>query len=163
MLMVAGLLALHGMMRSGAIRLAALGAFVLLGLGYAPLSASRVEASRQGLGFMSPAWRDSETVALTQQLPAGLRLYSNEAFPIYFLTGKPVSWVPERVDPVKGAERVGYRDELAAMRAEIEAGSAALILVHPESLRPELPSLEELIPGWQPTVRASDGMVFLGQ
>jgi hypothetical protein len=70
--------------------------------------------------------------------------------------------VPERVDPVKGAERVGYRDQLAAMRAKVAAGSAALILVHPESLRPELPALEELTGGWQPTSRASDGWIFLG-
>jgi 4-amino-4-deoxy-L-arabinose transferase-like glycosyltransferase len=161
-LMAASLLVLQRAMRSRAVRFAALGGVVLLSLGYASLSASRVVASRQGLGFVSPSWRESETIALVRGLPAGLRLYSNEAFPIYFLTGRLVSWVPERVDPVKGAERVGYRDQLAAMRAKVAAGSAALILVHPESLRPELPALEELTGGWQPTSRASDGWIFLG-
>ena len=100
-------------------------------------------------------------MALTRQLGVGLQLFSNEAFPIYYLTGRPATWVPERIDPVKGAVRGGYEQELQAMHASIDAGEAALVLIHPQSLRPELPPLEELTAGREPVFSAADGWIFL--
>jgi 4-amino-4-deoxy-L-arabinose transferase-like glycosyltransferase len=161
-LLAAGLVALHRPAEGwGGIRIAALAALALLVMPYFVESMGRLRESREGLGFVSPAWRNSETVALTRQLRSDLQLYSNEAFPIYFLTGRPTSWVPERIDPVKGAERSGYQLELEAMHASIDAGEAALVLVHPESLPPELPPLEELLAGRAPALVAADGMIYL--
>ena len=161
-LLVAGLLALRRPAVSG-IRTAALVALALLVVPYSARAVGRLRESREGLGFVSPAWRGSETVALTRQLEDRLQLYSNEAFPIYFLTGRPATWVPERIDPVKGAERSGYRQDLEAMHARIDAGEAALVLFRPESLRPELPPLDELIAGREAALIAADGAIYLDQ
>jgi 4-amino-4-deoxy-L-arabinose transferase-like glycosyltransferase len=163
MLVAAGLLALR---RSAGgwsgFRIAALVVVVLLVVPYSMRVEGRLRESREGLGFVGPAWRNSETVALTRQLGSDLQLYSNEAFPIYYLTGRPASWIPERIDPVKGAERSGYEQELVAMHARIDAGEAALVLFHPQSLPPGLPSLDELIAGRAPALMTADGWIFLG-
>jgi 4-amino-4-deoxy-L-arabinose transferase-like glycosyltransferase len=161
-LLAAGLLVLQrpAQWRRG-IRIASLVVLVLLVVPYSIGAIGSLRESREGLGFVSPAWRNSETVALTRQLGSALQLYSNEAFPIYYLTGRPATWVPERIDPVKGAVRGGYREELKAMHANIDAGEAALVLFHPQSLAPELPSLDELIAGREPVFSAADGWIFL--
>jgi 4-amino-4-deoxy-L-arabinose transferase-like glycosyltransferase len=162
-LLTAGLLALNRPAKGwGGVRIAALAVMALLVVPHSIGAIGTLRESREGLGFVSPAWRNSETVALTRQLGSDLQLFSNEAFPIYFLTGRPASWVPERIDPVKGAERSGYQQELEAMHASIDAGEAALILFHPRSLRPELPPLDELTAALEPTWVVSDGMIFIG-
>ena len=48
------------------------------------------------------------------------------------------------------------------MHASIDAGEAVLVLIHPQSLRPELPPLEELIGGREPALMTADGWIFLG-
>jgi 4-amino-4-deoxy-L-arabinose transferase-like glycosyltransferase len=159
---VASMLALCGGTRGRGARIAALGCLALLAVPYAIMTMGRIRESQAGLGFVGTAWRESETLARTRQLPADLQLYSNEAFPIYYLAERPTSWVPERIDPVKGTEREGYQRELAAMHARIDSGEAALILFHPQSLPPELPTLEELMEGRQPTLLGDDGFILLG-
>ena len=163
MLMIVGLLAVRSTRVGWGIRIAALTGFALLVVPYAVATVGRLQESRAGLGFVSAAWRNSETLAQIRRLDADLRLYSDEAFPIYFLTGKPASWVPERIDPVKGTERSEYRDELEVMHASVDAGEAALVLFHPHSLRPELPSLDELTAGLEPALVAADGLIYLAR
>ena len=163
MLMLVGLLALHSTRKGWGIRIAALTGFAVLVVPYAVATAGRLQESRGGLGVVSAAWRNSETLAQIRQLDVELRLYSDEAFPIYFLTGTPASWVPERIDPVKGTERSEYRDELEVMHASVVAGEAALVLFHPDSLRPELPSLDELTAGLEPALVMADGTIYLAR
>ena len=163
MLMVVGLLAAHTPREGSGIRIAALASFALLVVPYAVATVGRVQESRDGLGFVGPTWRNSATLAQIRRLDADLRLYSNEAFPIYFLTGKPASWVPERIDSVKGTERSEYRDELEAMHTRVDAGEAALVLFYPHSLRPELPSLDELTAGLEPALVTADGTIYLAR
>jgi len=146
----------------GLIRLAALAAAALLVVPYSVRAVGMLRESREGLGFVGPTWRNSETLALTRQLGDGLQLYSNEAFPIYFLTGRPTTWVPERIDPVKGAERSGYRQDLETMHARIAAGEAALILFYRQSLKPELLPLHELTEGLKAALAGQDGAIYYG-
>lgn len=121
------------------------------------------ESAGDGLGFSSSAWRESETIQAVEQLDGGLALYSNEALPVYFLTGRPASSVPERTDPVKGGARADYPQLLAGMRSRLEAGEAALVLFHPDALGPELPDLTTLTHGLSPALVADDGTIYLQQ
>jgi hypothetical protein len=173
LLMVVGLLALRvprwwrstsGRFSHGPLSwVIAVGVFLLWAVPYAVISWGGLEESkRSGLGFSGRDWRQSETIARVRELGADLRLFSNEAFPIYFLTGRPVSWVPERLDPVKGLERSRYRQELESMQALVRASEAALILFRPNSLRPELPPLGEIVDGLTPALEGADGVIYLG-
>jgi 4-amino-4-deoxy-L-arabinose transferase-like glycosyltransferase len=160
-LLAVGLLAMSRVTRSKAMSLAGALALSLLLIPYAAGSWLRLDESRRnGLGFVSASWRTSKTIALVRELPADLELYSNEAFPIYYLTGRPAFWVPERTDPVKGIERADYHQQLEAMRSDLEGGGAALVLFHPQVLPPELPSLDELTGGLAILDAAADGTIY---
>jgi hypothetical protein len=91
-LVICGVLALSPPALSWRRRIIAAAAFALLVLPYGASAWGRLAVSRQqGLGFVSTAWRSSATVALARELDRNLRLYSNEAFLIYFLTGRATS------------------------------------------------------------------------
>lgn len=116
-----------------------------------------------GLGFSSAEWRHSQTVRAVTELDPGLALYSNQALPLYFLTGRPASAVPELTDPVKGGDREDFPELLAGMRRRLQAGEAALVLFEPQSLGPELPDLTKLIDGMQPIILAEDGAIYVAE
>ena len=46
-------------------------------------------------------------------------VYSNEAFPVLYLTGIPARWIPERYDPVKAVEREDFDEQMEKMREAI--------------------------------------------
>jgi len=117
----------------------------------------------RGLGFNSRSWVTSPAVAWVEALPSSASLTSNEAFPLYYLTGRPVYWAPEAIDPVKGGPRADYPEELAAMRTRLESTDAFLVIFHPDSLRVEMPPLTELTQGLTPVVETRDARVYAGR
>lgn len=116
-----------------------------------------------GLGFNSRAWVTSPTVAWVQSLDPSASITSNEAFPLYYLTGRPVYWAPEAIDPVKGEPRSDLKDELDAMQARLAAGNAYLVIFHPDKLRFEMPPIETLTAGLQPILKTADAVVYSGK
>ncbi len=137
---------------------------VLLGIPLASATSERLlEARSQGLGFHSRQWRQSETVEAVSQLPQDATVYSNEAIPLTYLTGRGVHAVPERIDPVLGAERPDYRQQLRRMRSRLSEGDGFLVLFHPQALRVEMPPLVQLTQGFAPVRRLSDGTIYRPQ
>ncbi len=82
---------------------------------------------------------------------------------MYYLTGRPVYWAPEAIDPVKGEPRLDLGAELEAMRARLSADDAYLVIFHPDSLRVEMPPLADLTQGLQPVLKTSDAVVYSGR
>lgn len=118
------------------------------------------EARAGGRGFNTNTWRSSETIAWVSRLPAGTLVYSNEAFPIQFLTGIPAYWVPERIDSVKGIPRPDYQDQLQEMRNRLRESGSVLVIFTGGHYRVELPPLEELTEGLVRVGETSDGLLF---
>ncbi len=120
-------------------------------------------AYASGLGFNSRGWVTSPTVAWVRALDPSASLTSNEAFPLYYLTGRPVYWAPEAIDPVKGEPRADLADELDAMRTRLASPDAYLVIFHPDSLRVEMPPLAELTQDLLPVLKTSDAVVYSGR
>lgn len=116
----------------------------------------------QGRGFTSSAWRNSETIAVVDDMSSDIILFSNEAFPIYFLTGKPSNWIPEKVDVVKQQEREGYQTQMDLMRETLMQKNGALVIFDTITQRNVYAPLSELTEDlilWKDT---SDGAIYVG-
>lgn len=142
-------------------RVAAAGVIGILAVAYGIRSAGLLQNSAtNGLGFSSNRWRNSETIRLVAQLDPQLLIYSNEALPVYFLSGHPAYSVPEKVDPVKDSLREDFPALYDEMRRRLATGQAVLVLFHPQSLPAELPGLDLLTEGLTPVGVADDGIIY---
>ncbi len=99
----------------------------------------------EGRGFNSARWTQSEGVAFISSMPAEAVIYTDEAFPVYYRTGRPVYSVPEAVDPVKGEPRADYPQQLDRMRSRLMEGPGVLVLFHPDATQLQAEPFAELI------------------
>lgn len=142
-------------------RVAAAGITAALAVAYGIRSVNLLQDSAtNGLGFSSDGWRTSETIRLVALLDPQLLVYSNEALPVYFLSGHPAYSVPEMVDPVKASLRADFPALFNDMRRQLATGQAVLVLFHPETLPSVLPELELLTEGLAPVGVADDGIIY---
>jgi len=86
------------------------------------------EMHQKGIGFTSKKWRSSQTIDYVKELAQEGVIYSNEAFPIYFLTGRPAGWIPELSDNVNLSDSEEYESELQEMKQAILDSNGALVI-----------------------------------
>ncbi len=142
-------------------RVVAAGSIGMFAVAYGVRSLELIQNSaKNGLGFSSNGWRNSETIRLVTQLDPQLVIYSNEALPVYFLSGHPAYSVPEKIDPVKDSLREDFPAFFAEMRGRLETGQAVLVLFRPHSLPAVLPELDLLTEGLTEFGIAEDGIIY---
>lgn len=118
------------------------------------------EMRLSGRGFNSCEWQASETIAWVRTLPADTLLYSNEAFPILYLTGIPAYWVPEAYDSVKGTPRPDFGAQMETMRQRLRQPGSVLVVFTGSHYRVELPPIDELTAGLAQIANMSDGEIY---
>lgn len=125
-------------------------------LSYVPQSWQLLSNVRlEGRGFTARLWEGSELIAKTKQMEPGAILYSSDALRLYFLTGRPVFQVPEKINPVKASASPEYASGMNTMREALKTPGSALVLFSDSFAlyRPELPKIEEVTQGlvlfWQ--------------
>ncbi len=119
------------------------------------------EMRSSGQGFTSRAWQASETVRLVQSMDSDVLLYSNEAFPLHFLTGKSAYGVPEEVDPVRSEARSDFESQMERMRERLRTPKSALVLFTNTPVRRSQPSTRELTEGLALLRATGDGMIYV--
>jgi hypothetical protein len=67
---------------------------------------------RDGNGFTSREWTDSETIHYLESLPESRPLFSNGADVTHFLTGKNALRLPAKVDPTNGKQNAELELEM---------------------------------------------------
>ena len=115
----------------------------------------------EGRGFTGREWQTLETVAMVGELESGGILYSTEALPLYFLTGRPAYWVPEKINPVQSREVEDYQSKMTLMRSRLMKPNSALVLFTRSFIRTELPPVEEVIEGLVLSIETSDGAIYV--
>ena len=141
--------------------LAVLGIVTFAGFNLARSADVLREMRLEGIGFTGREWQNSQTIALVSQLPADALLYSNEAFPITFLTGKLANWIPEKFDPVKGELDQRYRERIEEMQANILRARGALVIFDSITRANVYAPLDELTTGLELWKDAEDGVIFV--
>lgn len=81
-----------------------------------------------GQGYASFQWYDSEAMKFLRNLPEDVRIYTNEAAPVYLYTQRGAYVLPDLVDPVTGQARGGFEEGLATLQADVLSGKAVLAL-----------------------------------
>jgi hypothetical protein len=115
----------------------------------------------EGRGFASRTWQASETVKLVREMDLDGAIYSTEALPIYFLTGKSAYSVPERADSISDQETQNYNTKLDTMRRRLEEPGSALIIFTSSFRRVEMPSRSELVDGLVLLKQSKDGSIWI--
>lgn len=100
---------------------------------------------RNGLGFASFKWYDSEAMAYLRGLPADIKIYTNQPGAVYLYVGRGAVVLPDRYDSATGLSRESEFDaNLVIMQQEIQAGEAVLALFdRGENVADDVPALTE--------------------
>lgn len=113
-----------------------------------------------GRGFNSRTWQSSELVSAVNHLEKDSILYSNEAFPLEFLTGRPVLSIPEAYDSLNQKPRHDLEKNLHTMRSQLRQPGSRLVLFLGR-YRPEYPAKQKLIEGLSLLVSTEDGAIYI--
>lgn len=147
--------------RRQAVRVAILGGLGVVMLVQLASAASWVHTHRQlGLGYSSPAWQQSETIAAVSTLPPEVVVFSNAPEVIDLVAQREALSLPRKHAAMRGEMNAGYEDEVAAVQRALAKGA---VIVYFDALanRP-VASPDELAERMALTrlSRLSDGMIF---
>jgi hypothetical protein len=98
--------------------------------------------SKNGLGYASFQWYDSQAMAFLRALPVEVMIYTNEPGAVYLYTGRGCYVLPDRFDSATGLARTTFEQGLASMQANINSGKAVLVLFdHGANVARDVPAL----------------------
>jgi len=120
---------------------------------------------REGEGFTSRAWRDSETVKFVKSLPSQITVSSNAADACYLFTGREALRVPAKYDPTNRRVNTDFAAQMTALTYDLENNHALIIYFDQVTWRFYLPERNELEASYDlPVVtRFADGVVYGAQ
>jgi len=133
--------------------------FVLLGFSVYKQSVTVNEWTKNGLGYASFKWYDSQAMAYLRDLPADIKIYTNEPGAVYLYVRRGTVVLPDRYDSVTGMTRDSdFEKNLAIMQQEIQAGKAVLVLFdRGENVAEDVPALTE---GLTVTFKAQGDFIY---
>lgn len=118
---------------------------LVFALSYGLRAATWFELTRRdGQGYASRQWRDSETIARVRLLPSGAPIYSNGYDAIYYLTGQPALYLPEEVIHGTGRANQNYRSELDRMQKDLREHQGVVVYFNTLPERWFLPTESEI-------------------
>jgi 4-amino-4-deoxy-L-arabinose transferase-like glycosyltransferase len=89
---------------------------------------------KDGQGYSTRVWRESETMQAIRDLPPDTVIYTNRPTAVYLLTGRGAYVTPSPLDPVQMQQRPEYMNDLSRMKEEVREGRAILIFFAPGQL-----------------------------
>lgn len=135
---------------------------VLFGVNVRPAAYWMAYRHREGEGFTSRAWKDSETVKFLKALPPQTVVYSNAADACYTLTKREVLRLPAKYDSTLGRDNADFDAQMKALRDGLNNNHALVIYFDRINWRWYLPCRNELEEVYQLPVatRLGDGVVY---
>jgi len=101
---------------------------ILLGFSFYKQSTVFAHWSKNGIGYASFQWYDSQAMAFLRTLPEGVAIYTNEPAAVYLYTGRGSYVLPDRYDGATAQVRAGFEEGVQRMQAQINEGKAVLAL-----------------------------------
>ena len=117
---------------------------------------------REGEGFTSRAWKDSETMKFVKGLPSQMAVSSNAADACYLFTNREALRLPAKSDPTSARVNADFAAEMAALRDNLTNSQTVLIYFDKITWRWYLPDRNELEESHKlPVVtRLADGVIY---
>lgn len=102
------------------------------------------QKSADGQGYASRAWQESATIARVKSLAAETPIFTNGYDAVYFLTGRPAFYLPEKIIHGTGQANALYSTELAHIREQMVERDGVLVYFAGFPERVYLPTESEL-------------------
>ena len=120
---------------------------------------------REGEGFTSRAWRDSETVKFLKALPSQIAVSSNAADACYLFTKREALRLPAKYDPTGARVNTDFTAQIAALRDDLNNNHTLVIYFDKITWRWYLPDRNELEESHELPVltRLTDGVIYGAQ
>jgi len=132
--------------------------FIFLGFSVYKQSITIAQWSKGGLGYASFQWYDSDAMAYLRDLPADVKIYTNEPGAVYLYAERGAVVLPDRYDSATALERAGFDEGVAVMQNEINAGKAVLaIFDHGDNIANDVPTLTQ---GLHLTYKAQGDFIY---
>jgi len=117
--------------------------------------------SKDGQGYASSNWRNSETIAAVKSTTPSVPIYSNGYDAIYYLTGRRALLIPEKIVHGTGRTNTNYSIEVEQMKNDMSRHNGVLVYFNTLPERSYLPSEDELRRQLPVDIhKLSDGSVF---
>lgn len=120
------------------------------------------EMKINGRGFTGRQWQASESIAAIGNIAPDVVIHTNEALPVYFITGRPTNNIPEKIDPVKNQIPTDYESNLQKILHSIDNCDGVLVIFRDSYLTTLFPPLEEFTSGMELQAELNDGWLFSG-
>jgi hypothetical protein len=118
--------------------------FIFLGFSVYKQSITVAQWSKSGLGYASFQWYDSEAMQYLRDLPADIKIYTNEPGAVYLYVERGAVVLPDQYDSATALVRDGFEAGVATMQKEINAGQAVLALFdHGDNIAQDVPMLTD--------------------
>jgi len=117
---------------------------------------------RQGIGYSSRGWKESETIAqLVTRMPSAV-MYSNAPDVIYAILGRPATMIPRRTMTASNLPNPNYRAEIEQMTGTLRAANGVIVFFDRVNWRKYLPSAAELESslGLRLVTKTNDGAIY---
>ena len=120
---------------------------------------------REGEGFNSRAWRESDTVGFVKALPSQMAVYSNAADACYLFTKREGLRLPAKYDPTSARVNSDFEAQMAVLQDDLLNNRALVIYFDRVNWRWYLPERHELDESYKlPVLRNfADGVVYGAQ
>jgi len=152
-------LARHSRVTIGGVAVAAF--LVLTSYGHAAVNWMQ-RGHKDGLGYASRSWQESEVLRQARALPKNVLIYTNAADVFTVVTGRPALDLPFKFDIGTRQPNPRYPSQFEALRVRLRAG-AVLVYLDRASWRrwllPSKPALQQQL-GLRVRARAADGTIY---
>lgn len=121
-----------------------------------------VQRHRNGSGFTSRTWADSESIEYAKALSPARTIYSNGVDAIYSRIGREALRIPAKFDPTGGKNNAEFEQDLNLMREDLMQNRAVVLYLDKITWRWYQPSKDELEHVYKlpVLVRLEDGVVY---
>lgn len=102
------------------------------------------DINRNGYGYTSRQWTNSETVNRVTTVADDVKIYSNGPDVIQLLTGRMVTMIPNVTDAGTLKQNENYEEQMQLMCRELKEGKAILVYLNRIDRRWYLPTLQEM-------------------
>ena len=99
---------------------------------------------RDGYGFTSRQWKNSETIVSAMSLAGDMKIYSNGSDIIQFLTGRRVTMIPSFTNPETLKPNEDYEKQMQVMCREVDECKAIVVYLNGITWRQYLPAPQAL-------------------
>ena len=82
------------------------------------------------LGYAKERWANSETIAMLNNLPDDVIVFSNSSEPIYYVTNITTKHLPNKNIRALAIDNLDYDNQLVAMASQCNNGKAVVVIIY---------------------------------